>query len=186
MTPPSIAPRTATATTNASTSPRCAACAPRRPEPPLLEEALAVVEELRPGQCRDQGTRHRGRRDRRTRSALPARPAALARLLLVLRQRHHRAARGAADPHASRHPLRGETCEAALARRRAGRALLHLPHADLSPARVITTHAAGLRVGVYTVNEVEAIAACAAWGVDYLFTDYPDRAREILAQPASS
>ena len=56
---------------------------------------------------------------------------------------------------------------------------LHLPLADLTPARVIAAHAAGLRVYVYTVNEADAIAACAAWGADGVFSDFPERVLEF-------
>jgi glycerophosphoryl diester phosphodiesterase len=37
-------------------------------------------------------------------------------------------------------------------------------------------HRRGLRVYVYTVNEPADIARLRAWGVDGLFTDYPERA----------
>ena len=42
-------------------------------------------------------------------------------------------------------------------------------------------HALGLRVVVWTVNEVEDMLALARLGVDGIITDYPDRALETLA-----
>lgn len=153
---------------------------------PLLEEALAVVAGFDPVNVEVKAP---GIADAVI-DALEAfyrhEPAARGRILLSSFD-PTTTARLAARRGAMRLGLlyEGETCEDALARGVAlGAHSLHLPHADLNPARVVTAHAAGLRVGVYTVNEPEAIATCAAWGVDYLFTDYPDRARDVLAERA--
>lgn len=45
---------------------------------------------------------------------------------------------------------------------------------------VQTAHARGLKVYVWTVNEPAEMARMQALGVDGLFTDYPDRLRQLL------
>ena len=52
---------------------------------------------------------------------------------------------------------------------------------DLTEETVAEAHALGLRVVVWTVNEVEDMLALARLGVDGIITDYPDRAVEALA-----
>jgi glycerophosphoryl diester phosphodiesterase len=52
---------------------------------------------------------------------------------------------------------------------------LHVPLADCTAAQVAVAHDAGLRVYVYTVNEMDDIAHCRAAGADGLFSDYPER-----------
>ena len=52
---------------------------------------------------------------------------------------------------------------------------------DLTEETVAEAHALGLRVVVWTVNEVEDMLALARMGVDGVITDYPDRAVEALA-----
>ena len=53
---------------------------------------------------------------------------------------------------------------------------------DLTEETVAEAHALGLRVVVWTVNEVEDMLALARLGVDGIITDYPDRAVEALAR----
>ncbi len=43
-------------------------------------------------------------------------------------------------------------------------------------------HALGLEVVVWTVNEPADIDRMIALGVDGIITDYPDRAREVMAR----
>ena len=52
---------------------------------------------------------------------------------------------------------------------------------DLTEETVAEAHALGLRVVVWTVNEVDDMLALARLGVDGIITDYPDRAVEALA-----
>ena len=52
---------------------------------------------------------------------------------------------------------------------------------DLTEETVAEAHALGLRVVVWTVNEVDDMLALARLGVDGIITDYPDRAIEALA-----
>jgi glycerophosphoryl diester phosphodiesterase len=52
---------------------------------------------------------------------------------------------------------------------------------DLSSALVKKSHTLGLQVVPWTVNEPEHMQAVIDLGVDGLITDYPDRARNILA-----
>jgi len=52
---------------------------------------------------------------------------------------------------------------------------------DLAEETLAEAHALGLRVVVWTVNEVEEMLALARLGVDGIITDYPDRALEALA-----
>ena len=54
-------------------------------------------------------------------------------------------------------------------------------HRDLTGEALAEAHALGLRVVVWTVNEVEDMLALARLGVDGIITDYPDRAVEALA-----
>ncbi len=53
---------------------------------------------------------------------------------------------------------------------------------DLTEETVAEAHALGLRVVVWTVNEVDDMLALARLGVDGIITDYPDRAVEALAR----
>ncbi len=52
---------------------------------------------------------------------------------------------------------------------------------DLDRARVAEAHAAGLRVIPWTVNEPSDLEAVIDLGVDGIITDYPDRARAVMA-----
>ena len=52
---------------------------------------------------------------------------------------------------------------------------------DLTEETLAEAHALGLRVVVWTVNEVGEMLALARLGVDGIITDYPDRAIEALA-----
>lgn len=53
---------------------------------------------------------------------------------------------------------------------------------DLSAALVAEAHALGLKVLPWTVNDAAAIERLVQWQVDGLITDYPDRARAVLAR----
>lgn len=57
---------------------------------------------------------------------------------------------------------------------------LHPALPDTTPALVTRAHRQGLRVYVYTVNEVEDFRRLFAMGVDGVITDFPARAREVL------
>ena len=54
-------------------------------------------------------------------------------------------------------------------------------HHDLTEAALAEAHALGIRVVVWTVNEVDDMLALARLGVDGIITDYPDRALATLA-----
>ena len=54
-------------------------------------------------------------------------------------------------------------------------------HRDLTAEALAEAHALGLKVVVWTVNEVDEMLALARMGVDGIITDYPDRAIEALA-----
>ena len=54
-------------------------------------------------------------------------------------------------------------------------------HRDLAEETLTEAHALGLRVIVWTVNEVDEMLALARLGVDGIITDYPDRAIEALS-----
>ena len=54
-------------------------------------------------------------------------------------------------------------------------------HRDLTAEALAEAHALGLKVVVWTVNEVGEMSALARMGVDGIITDYPDRAIEALA-----
>ena len=51
---------------------------------------------------------------------------------------------------------------------------------DLSEAALAEAHAHGLKVVVWTVNEVDDMRSLARLGVDGITTDYPDRAGKAL------
>ena len=51
---------------------------------------------------------------------------------------------------------------------------------DLDEAAVKTTHALGLKVVPWTVNDPADMDRLIAWGVDGIITDYPDRLRQAL------
>lgn len=53
---------------------------------------------------------------------------------------------------------------------------------DVTPESVREAHALGLRVAVWTVNDAGAIGRMLDLGVDALITDYPDRARQVMAE----
>jgi glycerophosphoryl diester phosphodiesterase len=52
---------------------------------------------------------------------------------------------------------------------------LHPERHHVTPERVAAAHAASLRVNVWTVNDSAEIARLAAWGVDGILSDYPER-----------
>ena len=52
---------------------------------------------------------------------------------------------------------------------------------DVTDEALTEAHGLGLRVVVWTVNEVEEMLALARLGVDGIITDYPDRAMDALA-----
>jgi glycerophosphoryl diester phosphodiesterase len=52
---------------------------------------------------------------------------------------------------------------------------------ELDAAAVAEAHAAGLKVVPWTVNTHEDIGAVIDMHADGLITDYPDRAREVMA-----
>ena len=54
--------------------------------------------------------------------------------------------------------------------------ILHI----VTPRFVRAAHAQGLQVHVWTVNEVEDMRRLMEWGVDGLFTDYPERLVKLL------
>lgn len=54
--------------------------------------------------------------------------------------------------------------------------------AALSPDRIQDAHRRGLKVVPWTVNSPADMARLIDWGVDGLITDYPDRARKVLAE----
>jgi glycerophosphoryl diester phosphodiesterase len=54
-------------------------------------------------------------------------------------------------------------------------------HASVTRERVDEARALGLRVLPWTVNEPGDMARLIDWGVDGLITDYPDRARRVMA-----
>jgi glycerophosphoryl diester phosphodiesterase len=69
----------------------------------------------------------------------------------------------------------------ALERARAVRAEALHPEAPLvTPALVEEAHAAGLAVHVFTVDEPDEMERLLAFGVDGLFTNFPDRLRSLL------
>ena len=57
-------------------------------------------------------------------------------------------------------------------------------HPDLDEALLDRAHGLGLRVVPWTVNAADDMRRLAAWGVDGLITDWPDRALAVLARPA--
>ena len=63
----------------------------------------------------------------------------------------------------------------------AGCAVWSPTHAKLLREAVGDAKARGLRVVPWTVNEPADMARLVDWGVDGLITDYPDRARKVLA-----
>ena len=66
--------------------------------------------------------------------------------------------------------------EAALERAKAFNAsAIHPSMTQVTPELVSDSHAAGIKVFVYTVNEPEDIAAMRELNVDGVFSDYPDR-----------
>ena len=66
----------------------------------------------------------------------------------------------------------------------AGCAIWSANAASLSAELVREAHAQGLRVLAWTVNEPAEMRRAIDLGVDGLITDYPDRARQVLAERA--
>ena len=52
---------------------------------------------------------------------------------------------------------------------------LHPERYYVTPARVSATHAAGLVMNVWTVNDPAEIARLGSWGIDGIMSDYPER-----------
>lgn len=52
---------------------------------------------------------------------------------------------------------------------------------NLTPGDIATAHALGLKVLPWTVNDPADMARLVDWKVDGLITDYPDRARKVMA-----
>jgi glycerophosphoryl diester phosphodiesterase len=61
-----------------------------------------------------------------------------------------------------------------------GAEALHPEGSLVTPALVEEAHAAGLAVHVFTVDDPEEMGRLLDWGVDGLFTNYPDRMRTLL------
>lgn len=57
---------------------------------------------------------------------------------------------------------------------------VHLSREFLAPELIADARTRGLAIGVYTVNDADALAELRAAGIDGVFTDYPERA---LATP---
>lgn len=57
---------------------------------------------------------------------------------------------------------------------------LHIDHRALDEPAVVMLKAAGLRILVYTVNDLERARSLAAWGVDAICTDRIDEVTEYL------
>ncbi|GAB2535947.1 glycerophosphodiester phosphodiesterase [Gracilibacillus alcaliphilus] len=53
---------------------------------------------------------------------------------------------------------------------------------SLTPALIAHIKDEGLSVHAYTVNQAEEMAQLMEWGIDGIFTDYPDRFNEVLQQ----
>jgi glycerophosphoryl diester phosphodiesterase len=66
--------------------------------------------------------------------------------------------------------------------RAAGCAVWSPNHASVTQGRIDEARALGLRVLPWTVNEPADMARLIDWGVDGLITDYPDRARKVMAE----
>jgi len=64
----------------------------------------------------------------------------------------------------------------------AGADIVSPDYSVVDRAFVARAHAAGLRVIPWTVNDADAMRAQIAAGVDGLITDYPTRARQVLAE----
>jgi len=63
----------------------------------------------------------------------------------------------------------------------AGCAVWSPNHASVTRERIVEARALGLKVIPWTVNEPADMARLVEWGVDGLITDYPDRARRVMA-----
>ena len=59
---------------------------------------------------------------------------------------------------------------------------VHFWRGRIDAADVERAHAAGLAVHVYTVDEVAEMEGLLAWGVDGIFTNWPTRMRDLLAE----
>ena len=62
---------------------------------------------------------------------------------------------------------------------------LHPPRAEVDRAMVEKAHALGLKVFVYTVNEIDDLEKMAAIGVDGVFSNYPDRLQDYSSKRAT-
>ena len=59
-------------------------------------------------------------------------------------------------------------------------------HREVNAAEVKEAHDLGLRVTVWTVNDMDRMNALIDMGVDGIITDYPDRLRRVLLKRAVS
>ena len=59
--------------------------------------------------------------------------------------------------------------------------MLNLSIECLNPEIVNDAHLRGLQVWVYTVDNVVQIKQCLAYQVDGIFTNFPQRTREIIS-----
>ena len=73
----------------------------------------------------------------------------------------------------------------ALAQRSGGRRFYFNIEVKLTVEGLAEAHRLGLKVVVWTVNDVHDMAALARMGVDGIITDYPDRAIEALKPPVA-
>jgi len=64
--------------------------------------------------------------------------------------------------------------------RAVGAEAVHLSAVLARPETIETAHADGLAVHVYTVDEPERMKTLLEWGVDGIFTNYPDRLRALV------
>ncbi|MFQ6371645.1 glycerophosphodiester phosphodiesterase [Shewanella sp. YIC-542] len=62
---------------------------------------------------------------------------------------------------------------------------LHLDINFISKQLVADAHQRGMKVNVYTVDDIDDIRALQQLGVDGIFSNFPDKARQVLAEPST-
>ncbi|MDF0534077.1 glycerophosphodiester phosphodiesterase [Shewanella yunxiaonensis] len=62
---------------------------------------------------------------------------------------------------------------------------LHLDINFISHQLLADAHQRGLKVHVYTVDDIDDIRALKQLGVDGIFSNFPDKARQVLAEPST-